>query len=95
MSLLDNYLHDAENAGHYSQVFDSNKFLIAIAFTALVGCIFAGGVYAVKTADIKPTDPHKNRHYNTEADCNLCHHQHGKSENFCLPCHDRFNFHVP
>lgn len=50
---------------------------------------------AEKTADYKPTNPHKNRHYNTEADCNLCHQQHQKSKNFCLPCHDRFDFIVP
>ena len=122
-----------------------NKILFAIAFTALLGCIFASGVYAAKTAkkqvgqldeihasndvscadchgdenqrkavpmvkcvechdtaelakntaDTKPTNPHKNRHYSTEADCNLCHHQHKKSENFCLPCHDRFVFVTP
>lgn len=48
-----------------------------------------------KTAAVKPTNPHNNRHYSTEADCNLCHHQHKKSENFCLPCHGRFDFVVP
>lgn len=50
---------------------------------------------AESTADLKPTNPHLNRHYNTGADCNLCHHQHRKSENFCLPCHARFDFMVP
>lgn len=50
---------------------------------------------AKKTAGIKPTNPHKNRHYDADADCNLCHHQHRKSENFCLPCHGRFDFVVP
>lgn len=50
---------------------------------------------AEKTAEMKPTNPHKNRHYNEEADCNLCHHQHRKSENFCLPCHLRFDFKTP
>lgn len=50
---------------------------------------------ADKTANTTPTNPHKNRHYSTEADCNLCHHQHKKSENFCLPCHGRFDFVVP
>ncbi len=50
---------------------------------------------AEETADLKPTNPHKNRHYSTETDCNLCHHQHEKSENFCLPCHVRFDFKVP
>lgn len=47
---------------------------------------------AQKTAAVKPRNPHESRHYGTEADCNLCHHQHKKSENFCLPCHQRFNF---
>ena len=50
---------------------------------------------AEKTANVKPHNPHENRHYGTEADCNLCHHQHKKSENFCLPCHQRFAFVVP
>ncbi len=50
---------------------------------------------AEKTANVKPHNPHENRHYGTEADCNLCHHQHKKSENFCLPCHQRFDFVVP
>lgn len=50
---------------------------------------------AERTADVKPVNPHQNRHYGTEADCNLCHHQHKKSENFCFPCHNRFDFMVP
>lgn len=50
---------------------------------------------AEATANVKPNNPHENRHYGTEADCNLCHHQHKKSENFCLPCHPRFAFNVP
>lgn len=50
---------------------------------------------AETTAGVKPHNPHENRHYGTEADCNLCHHQHKKSENFCLPCHQRFAFAVP
>lgn len=49
---------------------------------------------AEKTASVKPTNPHESRHYGTEADCNLCHHQHRKSENFCLDCHNRFDFNV-
>jgi hypothetical protein len=49
---------------------------------------------AAKTANVKPLNPHESRHYGTEADCNLCHHQHEKSVNFCLDCHPRFNFKV-
>jgi hypothetical protein len=50
---------------------------------------------AERTAKVKPTNPHDNRHYGTEADCALCHREHTKSVNFCLPCHDRFDFKVP
>ncbi|ACL67010.1 conserved hypothetical protein [Anaeromyxobacter dehalogenans 2CP-1] len=49
---------------------------------------------AVQTAGVKPRNPHENRHYGTELDCNACHHQHRQSENFCLPCHN-FAFQVP
>lgn len=50
---------------------------------------------AARTAAVKPTNPHENRHFGTEADCNRCHHEHAKSENLCLPCHQRFGFKVP
>lgn len=50
---------------------------------------------AKTTSNVTPTNPHKNRHYSTEADCNLCHHQHRRSENFCLPCHTRFTLDTP
>ncbi len=49
---------------------------------------------AAKTANVKPTNPHENRHYGTEADCGLCHGVHKPSQNFCLDCHPRFNFKV-
>jgi len=49
---------------------------------------------ALKTADLKPTNPHNSRHYGTEADCNLCHHQHRNSQNNCADCH-KFAFIVP
>jgi len=50
---------------------------------------------AKATAKLKPTNPHDNRHFSTETDCNYCHHQHQPSENFCTPCHLRFEFDVP
>ena len=50
---------------------------------------------AVKTADLKPANPHQNRHYGIDADCNLCHHAHVKSHNHCGECHEKFNFIVP
>ena len=49
---------------------------------------------AASTAKVKPLNPHENRHYGTEADCGLCHRQHEKSVNFCLDCHNRFDFKV-
>jgi hypothetical protein len=47
-----------------------------------------------KTANIKPENPHTSPHYGNSLDCNLCHIQHGKSENYCNQCH-QFNFIVP
>jgi len=47
-----------------------------------------------KTAKIKPENPHTSPHYGDSLDCNLCHHQHEKSENYCNQCH-QFNFNVP
>ena len=49
---------------------------------------------AEKTANVKPHNPHKSPHYGTDLDCNLCHHQHKKSENYCSQCH-KFDFIVP
>lgn len=49
---------------------------------------------AKKTAKVKPENPHTSPHYGTSLDCNLCHHQHARSENFCAQCHD-FKFVVP
>ena len=50
---------------------------------------------AKKTADVKPTNPHKNRHFDTETTCSNCHNVHEKSQNYCEGCHARFNFVVP
>ena len=47
---------------------------------------------AALTAKAKPMNPHENRHYGTEADCSLCHRVHEKSVNYCLDCHERFDF---
>jgi hypothetical protein len=49
---------------------------------------------ASKTAEVKPKNPHTSPHYGTDLDCNLCHHQHRKSENYCSQCH-KFDFTVP
>lgn len=50
---------------------------------------------AKKTANVKPTNPHKNRHFDTETTCSNCHNVHEKSQNYCEGCHARFNFVVP
>jgi hypothetical protein len=45
------------------------------------------------TADQDP-NPHDSIHYGPDLDCDLCHHIHRKSENFCNQCHE-FEFMVP
>lgn len=49
---------------------------------------------AARTAGVKPTNPHENRHYGVETDCNLCHRIHEPSVNYCADCHPRFQFKV-
>ena len=49
---------------------------------------------AEKTASVKPQNPHESVHYGRNLDCNLCHREHGKSENYCAQCHS-FKFVVP
>ena len=49
---------------------------------------------AEKTAKVKPHSPHESPHYGKTLDCNVCHHQHKKSENFCSQCH-KFDYVVP
>jgi len=50
---------------------------------------------AEKTASVKPKNPYNSPHYGKDADCNLCHHQHAKSENYCAQCHEKWEFKVP
>ncbi|MBU1193912.1 MAG: cytochrome c3 family protein [Proteobacteria bacterium] len=45
------------------------------------------------TKDNKEANPH-NSHYGPELDCDLCHHVHKPSENFCNQCHE-FTFIIP
>lgn len=33
-------------------------------------------------------DPHNSPHYGNRLDCDLCHHEHYESENFCSQCHE-------
>jgi len=68
---------------------------VAVAMQQCLGCHGDTKELAARTAQVKPTNPHENRHFGTEADCNRCHHEHATSENLCLPCHLRFGFKVP
>ena len=82
------------------------KKLVVIAMAAL----FTAGAYAADVAI--PTsakhkqdctlangkeNPHVSIHYLPETvDCNLCHREHGKSQNYCQACHaDGLGFKVP
>lgn len=67
-----------------------------VATATCVGCHEDGSTKALaaKTSKVTPTNPHDNRHYGTDADCNLCHRVHEKSVNYCLDCHGRFDFKV-
>ena len=42
---------------------------------------------AAVTKNMDP-DPHDSPHYGKELDCDLCHHEHSVSENFCAQCHE-------
>jgi hypothetical protein len=42
---------------------------------------------AEATKNLDP-DPHKSPHYGPGLDCDLCHHEHSTSENFCAQCHE-------
>jgi hypothetical protein len=59
-----------------------------------LSCHGSGDKVAKLTAKVKPQNPHVSAHYGTELDCNLCHQQHRKSEDYCAECHD-YHFQVP
>jgi len=58
------------------------------------GVFGAWGTKLQQEAGVKPSNPHTSPHYGMSLDCNLCHHQHAKSENYCSQCH-KFDFKVP
>lgn len=66
----------------------------ALEMSQCVACHGSTEKLADKTKNVKPKNPHTSPHYGTELDCNLCHHQHKKSENYCAQCH-QFDFVVP
>lgn len=65
-----------------------------VAMKQCVACHGDTGKLAERTAKVKPENPHTSPHYGTELDCNVCHRQHSKSENFCGQCHS-YKFLVP
>ena len=66
----------------------------ALAMEQCVACHGSTDKLAEKTKNVKPENPHTSPHYGTTLDCNLCHHQHAKSENYCSQCH-KFDFKTP
>ncbi len=66
----------------------------AVEMATCVKCHGSPDDLAKKTANVKPENPHTSPHYGTTLDCNLCHHQHAKSENYCNQCHT-FDYKVP
>jgi len=58
-----------------------------------MGCHDTEAISAA-TEKMTPANPHNSPHYGKQSDCNLCHHQHEKSENYCARCH-KFDFNVP
>jgi hypothetical protein len=65
----------------------------AIGKAQCFNCHGSGEGVAKRTAHREP-NPHLSVHYGADLDCDLCHHVHGKSENFCNQCHE-FKFVVP
>lgn len=59
-----------------------------------LSCHGSGDKVSARTAKLKPRNPHESAHYGTDLDCNLCHRQHQKSENYCAECHS-WKFQVP
>lgn len=67
---------------------------VAVEMEQCLTCHDSGKKVAALTAKVKPQNPHVSAHYNSDLDCNVCHHQHTKSEDFCVECHT-FGFKVP
>lgn len=72
---------------------DKAKDQDAVEMTQCIACHNQAKLVE-KTAKVKPENPHTSPHYGANLDCNLCHHQHGKSENYCNQCHN-YSFTTP
>jgi hypothetical protein len=58
-----------------------------LSSTDCLSCHESFEAVAATTASSKP-NPHDSPHYGKALDCELCHHEHTPSENFCAQCHD-------
>ncbi|MBN2126560.1 MAG: cytochrome c3 family protein [Deltaproteobacteria bacterium] len=63
------------------------KTLGPVATQGCLACHESAEKMAEATAKLDP-NPHTSPHYGTTLDCDLCHKQHRKSENFCSQCHE-------
>ena len=66
------------------------------AFSGMKKCLSCheGGKEVAARTGGKDPNPHDSDHYGTDMDCEVCHHMHRQSENFCMQCHD-FEWIVP
>lgn len=65
----------------------------AIRADACLSCHGTSEGIAQSTEALKP-NPHDSLHYGPDLDCDLCHHEHTTSENYCNNCHE-FDMLVP
>ena len=63
----------------------------AVGTEKCLECHESGEAVAKLTApkDKVHNNPHDSPHYGTDLDCEMCHHAHAKSENYCSQCHDK------
>lgn len=66
---------------------DGPKEAKPLSTAECLACHNSSEKVAEKTGARDP-NPHNSPHYGTTLDCDLCHRQHGKSENFCAQCHE-------
>lgn len=86
------HLHQLKGVG-CTQCHGNTKKPTDVAFEKCIACHDTTKLVET-TGAVKPKNPHFSSHYGKDADCNLCHHQHSKSENYCAQCH-KFEFKVP
>jgi hypothetical protein len=68
-----------------SQCHEMNKFKRKITSKQCIAC---HGDYNTLADITKDADPNPHKSHQGKLDCNLCHHQHVKSVNYCSQCHE-------